>query len=159
MNIGFDYSSSTVSLGMADEQKLYRTASFKVKNRDDPLVMFKLFDELKQELLNIRQEFYPSNCVWIEEPWINGRVYPRSAVLLTRMATYIELAAIHADYTPHYVHPLTWRKGIYGPGKHKDAKKLALAQVELKFSLVTKDHNIAEASLIALYGALQETVE
>lgn len=140
---------------MADEQKLYRTASFKVKDRNDPLAMFKLFDELKQELLHLRF-WQPSRCVWIEEPWINGKVYPRSAVLLTRMATYIELAAIHADYTPHYVHPLTWRKGVYGEGKHKDAKKLALAQVELKFSLVTKDHNIAEASLIALYGALQE---
>lgn len=102
--------------------------------------------------------FEPFPEVIIEEPWINGQVFPRSAVLLTRMATFIEIACLDTNYVPVYVHPLTWRKKVYGSGRPKgDIKKLAMGWVMSEYDFTPQDHNYAEAILIASYGIQEES--
>lgn len=160
MHVGFDYSSSAAYFGIVSDNKVLAYGKIAVKDYHDTVECYNLFLMLKDLFRGMINMHQIDPDVFIEQPWINGKVFPRSAVLLTRMATYIEIAALSVGLHPIFVHPLTWRKKIYGNGRPKgDVKKLALATVDKEFNFIPKDHNYAEAILISQYGNILEEPE
>lgn len=156
-HLGFDYSGSAMYCGIVDDtvDHLSATASLKLKDNSDPKQCVEFFNNLRR-LFSLCADPENDFCkdAYIEQPWINGKHFPRSAVLLTRMSTYIELALLEEDFVPRFVHPMTWRSKIYGTSRIKNAKEVAINYVKEKFEYETKDHNLAEALIIAHYGAL-----
>lgn len=140
------------------------------------MVAIELPDEMEPRrnalrLLHVTLQFYVSHFgadgeLWIEGSWVNGSRYPRSGLMMARTASTVESIALRAGLNPHFVHPLTWRKGVYGNGRPANPKTAALKFVKetLHYDLPVMgssgrgsklDHNYAEAIAIACYGGMQ----
>lgn len=87
--------------------------------------------------------------------------------MLTRTATVLEVVAAELGLEFNVVHPLSWRKLIYGKAKLPNPKQRALQFVNDNFDYKvqmtapkghTPDHNIAEAICIAYYGSRAEAM-
>lgn len=158
--LGVDYNSGTISLSCVNDPKVLATASLDITNLALSIPVVK---RLLQALLG---EFTLDNKIWIEQPWVNGKQFPRSGLMMARTAAIIEVIATEIGIEVNFVHPLTWRKELYGNGRPKDPKNTAVKYVEEHFQYKVPtlgktarsqkpDHNLAEAICIAAYGQLQ----
>lgn len=95
-----------------------------------------------------------AQAIYIEQPW--GMNNFRTTMSLVRAAVVIEIAARVQDLLPvTYVHPNTWRKGIFGVGARKTRaqfKCMALEEAEKRWPGLRLTDDQAEAALIAIYG-------
>jgi hypothetical protein len=104
--------------------------------------------------------------VYIERPLVNAKfTSPLTGMMMTRSATYIEIAAMMEGVSVHFLPVQTWRKTIFGSSRLEHPKDAAVNYVRLLgYQLpdmgVRKkqpDHNYAEAICIAMAGyILQE---
>lgn len=154
--IGADLSSTTLYLAVVENTKVLATAKLQITDLASD------FNWVRNILRCYRDEY----DVWqihIEAPFVNGAVFPKSGMMLMRSATILECAAVDTNMESIFLHPLTWRKLVYGNGRPKDTKAAALEYLAQHFDFqlpTTKpkggipDHNVAESILIAHAGWL-----
>lgn len=151
--LGSDYSGSAVYLGCLQDNKVIATASLDMTHPKTGVGKLR-------EVLAMYKEGYGVEKIWVEESWINGMKFPRSGLMLTRIATFIEVAAYDTELYIEFVHPLTWRKAVYGKAKPANPKEVARRYAKELFDFDTKfknQHNICEAIMLAQYGAIQNS--
>lgn len=151
VTLGSDYSGSMIYLGCLENNKVISTASIDITM---PEAGIKL---LRNTLQSYIKEFNVEK-IWVEESWINGARYPRSGIMLARTAAFLEIASYDNNLKIEFVHPLTWRKAVYGKAKPPNPKEVARQYAKELFDFDTKfkkDHNTCEAIMLAHYGALQ----
>lgn len=151
ISIGCDYSASECFLAVSDGEKVLHT--FKIRLEGDlSQQRHEYFVRVQQIFMSILKNYNINKVLWLEEPWVSGSHFPQAAIKLARNAAYIELAAIECGIDVRHIHISTWRKGIYGHGKPQDPKGTAKAWVLYNLGYETKNHNLAEAACIAVYG-------
>ncbi len=154
-SIGADFSASAVYLAAVTGQKLM--AQNELKLMDSP---WSFRNNVREWLLQFPTgSIYPE--LWIEEQFPSARNI-KVGQKLVRVQAFIEIAALDAGVEPCFVHPLTWRKLVYGNGRPDDPKERArsVAKEILGFEARHKiQHNICEGMLIAYYGHLQHHPE
>lgn len=163
---GFDYSGKIAYYAVVDKVSVKTSGSLEMPSTADPTELLGFFNKL-EDLIETLDDEYHLPYIWIEQPWVNGMKFPKSGMMLMRMATFLEIAALEATTPPVTVHPGTWRKKVFGNGRPADTKKAALAYCEnvLEYEVPTfgktarakaKDHNFADAACIAQYGYLMQ---
>ena len=160
--IGCDYSSSTLYLACLNNLKVHAIASLNIEDLCHSL------DPLKALLHSYHFEYESKREIYIEQPWVNGIRYPRSGLMMMRSATILEVVTIESGLKPVFVHPLTWRKLLFGNGRPSDPKATAVNWVKENchydvpvFGKTGKghraDHNFAEAIAIAHFGEINSS--
>lgn len=152
-SFGVDYSSRVVYLALMIEEEIKATLILNIEKEP-----FDAFLKLA-EWLRLKGKEHNVDYIYIEQPWVNGKVFPKSGLMLARTAAVVEIASYAADLWPRFVHPLAWRKKVYGNVKPKDRKEYAREFTRSNFGFDTKykqDHNISEAVCIARYGVLHQ---
>lgn len=159
-NIGCDFSATTVYVACANNQKVLGTASINITT------MLWGFESLRNIFEAYIKEHEAEIYIYIEQPWVNAARNPKTAMAMMRVATVIELAAWVSGCVPRFVHPLTWRKELYGSGQTLNSKEYAVDWTKINLgyepppigkTIRSKpDHNFAEAACIAVYGSRQE---
>lgn len=155
--IGVDYSGSAAYLGVVKGDKVLATCTIKLA--DSPHTFFHVIQDW---LKTIHEEHNTLPELWIEDYWINGKVFPKTGQIMARTATILEIAALEASIEPCFVHPGTWRKWVYGNGRPDDLKERARRVAKELFGFDSKfknQHNMCEALLIAHYGSTHEQSE
>lgn len=163
--IGIDYSATTAYIVCLEDGAVYRHLSLTSGESLNERLQF--FRSVSVVLRSLYKNEKVAEGIWIEEPWVNGRWFPKSGLMLTRMATYLEIAVLQNYFEPKLVHPLTWRKEIFGTARTNGLakeKSVEWAEANLKFIVPVmgstgrgkiKDHNFADAACIAAYGSIQ----
>jgi Holliday junction resolvasome RuvABC endonuclease subunit len=149
--LGSDYSGSHIYLGVITEHSVVSVADVDITHPKSGI------DALRSTFkdYNLR---WGIDKIWAEEAWVNGMRFPKSGIMLSRTSAFIEIAALDTDLQVEFVHPSTWRKTVYGHAKPANPKDVARAYVKQLFDYeikLKKDHNTAEAILLALYGRIQ----
>lgn len=151
--LGSDYSGSHIYLGLLYDNKKVATTV------DIDMTYPKRGADVIRELLNDWYSNYGVNKIWAEEAWVNGMRFPKSGMQLSRMSGFLELIALDSGYKIEFVHPMTWRKTVYGHARPPNPKNIAMTYVKNLFDWqpkFKKDHNLAESILLAHYGALKD---
>lgn len=157
--IGVDFSSTTVYLACANNQKVLATASINIES------LAWAFPMLKNILHTYHEDNKTNKVVYVEQPWVNAARNPKTAMQMMRTATIIELAIVESYLLSEFVHPMTWRKELYGSAKTLNSKEYAVDWVKInlgyepppigKTKRSRPDHNFAEAVCIAIYGSMK----
>lgn len=148
VTLGSDYNGSTVYLGLLRDVKVLSTVSV-------DFTFPKTGIETLRNVLRTFKEEFDIDKIWAEEAWVNGIRFPRSGMMLSRTQAFIEIAAYDNDIEPRFIHPMTWRKDIYGKPRPPNPKEVARKYVRELFGFETKfknQHDICEAILLAYYG-------
>lgn len=151
-SIGADFSGSAAYIGVVKGHTVLATSSIRLM--DSP---YTFFHTIQNWLGTVYKEHNTEPKLWIEQPFVAGSRFPQVALKLVRTATILEIAALEAGLEPCFVHPLTWRKKVYGHGRVDDIKERARTTAAELLGFETKhkiDHNICEALLIAYYGSI-----
>lgn len=160
--LGVDYSGSEVYIAVANHNKIPHTVKLKLAGSTAAQRLL-FWQNIGTTLKTLHEEFKCHDIVFIEEPWIAGNHFPKAGQMLTRTATFLEIACIYHHLEPRFVHPMTWRKAIYGTAKPQDPKGTAVGWVKENLDLEVPvmgatgrgkkpNHNFAEAAIIAIYG-------
>lgn len=156
-SLGADYSGSAAYLGCVSQGVTLAYKEFRML--DSPYTFRHAIQDWLAEI-SVTHNTWPE--FWIEQPFVAGGRFPQVALQLVRTAAFLEAAAQDAGIEPCFVHPLTWRKRVYGNGRPDDTKQRARdgAKELLGFeSRYKNQHNQAEGLLIAYYGYLQHHPE
>lgn len=161
--LGCDYSSRVIYLGHVQGKKVEHTSSISIEGEQEPA---KRGFYLLKGILNTLA--YTVGDIYIERPIVNAKfTSPLTGMMLTRTATFVEIAAIEVGMKVHFIPISTWRKIIFGTNRLDHPKDAAVEFVkrELNFEVPTMgvrkiqpDHNFAEAICIAYAGYLQEKI-
>lgn len=152
-SLGCDYSAAEAYLSVSDGERVLHAA--KIKLQGDLAEQRRDYLNNLCRIMNSLKEEFKIDTLWLEEPWIAGSHFPQAGLKLARNAAYIEVSALGIGLDVIRVHVMTWRKGIFNTGKPQDPKKTAVAWVLYNLGHETKNHNEAEAALIATYGERQ----
>jgi len=151
ITLGSDYSGSKVFLGLLSDNHVVGTVeidtTFPKKGVD---MLRSIFKEWVDD--------WNLDKLWAEEAWVNGQRFPKSGMMLSRTAAFLEIAALDSGIHVEFIHPMTWRRTVYGHAKPANPKEAARTYVKELFGWETKfkkDHNTCEAILLAHYGALK----
>lgn len=156
--LGIDYSNTAAYLAFVSD-KVEHTNKIPLSDKGVDTMAF--IDTLRWILHNHRGDI--NNTIYVEKPWVNGKHFPLSGLMLTRTATLIEACSLLEQYDIEFIHPKIWRRVVYGDAAPKNPKEKAvdfvLEQYDYKVPSMGKtikskapDHNIAEAICIARYG-------
>lgn len=157
---GIDYSGSIVYMATVKDNKVLHISSV-VKNEDTLLFM----NMLESMLSACRNVYNSQEQIYIEQAWVNGAHFPKSGLMLARMEGLIEVAALRSNFKTNFIHPMQWRKKVYGKAQIPTPKESAINLVKKRFNYdvpvmgatgrgKTPDHNFAEAILIASAGEM-----
>lgn len=148
--LGSDYNSSTVYLGLLKDKKVLAATSIDMTHPGRGMNMLR-------QMLHTYSEEYDVDKIWAEAAWVRASRFPKSGLMLSRTAAFIEVAAYDVGIMVEFVNPMTWRKAIYGHAHPANPKEVARAFVKEKFGFETRfknQHDLCESILIAHYGQL-----
>lgn len=148
--IGCDYSTEAIWLARLTSQKANLKEMIRVPVDDDLRITLRDINRALFGMSMSRQ----TSVIYIEKPW--GRYNIGTAMVLTRIATLVEVEATRVGLSVREAPLGSWRKNIFGKGSGKPKRwykeqAVSLAK-ELWGSRRELTHDEAEAALIALYG-------
>lgn len=156
--IGIDYAARSVYVATVGETTVKGVDSLTLPNEPSIEEKIEFLRQLKELLTNHNAWYDTQRTVYLETAWVNVAVNAFTGIQMTRMASYIEVAALECGLWPQFVMPQTWRKAVYGHGKPKDRKEFSRLFVLEQFGYDTKkkkEHNTTESICLAYYGILQ----
>ena len=149
--LGCDYSTKKIWLALVHGSELLETREL---NAD--VGVGQLYSDLQWAFAAAMLHHGKQGATKIRVEAPIGFVNYRTTTALTRVAAFVEMAAETFSLPAFYVYPGTWRKAVLGTGtriKSKDQKQKSLETAKMMWPKHEfKDHNEAEAALIALYG-------
>lgn len=164
--IGCDYSATCIYLAQTG---INPYGSVEVRNTAKVLIGEEGAERLNsfvilRKLLNSLED----KKIYIEKPLVNAKfMSPVTGMMMTRTATFVEIAAMLEGIQTEFIQVQTWRKIIYGKGNPPEAKQAAVNYVRdvLSYEVpsmgirkLQPDHNYAEAVCIAVAGLRLQAV-
>lgn len=144
---GIDYSTKAVHLSNVENDRLLITVNFPL---DELYGLGVMLESLGRGIAAVIPQ---GGQAWMESSWVGTNRSVFTGIQLARAATIIEVICAKQGINLNRVRPDVWRKALYGKRpKPGTAKQTALAYVLEHYGYETKDHNVAEAICLGVYG-------